>query len=143
MKKQLGTLFVCAAMLASSPALLAQSHGQGHGHGNDNGYDDDQDRGHGHGHGHDKDRGYDRDDHGHGPPGVVYRGFHDRGRHEGWYKRGGRVPPEFLGPRYVVTDWRYAHLREPPRGYHWIRSDNGDFLMVAIATGIIVDILTQ
>ena len=43
--------------------------------------------------------------------------------------------------RYVVTDWRRDRLREPPRGYHWVRSDNGDFLLVAITTGVIVDLL--
>ena len=43
--------------------------------------------------------------------------------------------------RYVVTDWHREHLREPPRGYHWVRSDNGDFLLVAVATGVIADLL--
>jgi len=113
MKKFAGTLIVCAALSMVATPLLAQSHGHGHGH---------PGRGHGRGPAH-------------------HYGMHDRGRHEGWYKRGGRVPVEYRGPRYVVTDWRHDHLREPPRGYHWVRSDNGDFLLVAIATGIITDIL--
>jgi Ni/Co efflux regulator RcnB len=72
-----------------------------------------------------------------------YRGYgmHDRGRHEGWYKRGGYMPVEYRSDRYYVSDWRVYHLRQPPRGYRWVRSDNGDFLMVAIATGIIASIL--
>ena len=120
MKKQLGIVALCAAMLASSPALLAQP------------YDQDHDHDH---YGHDRDHDHDHDRH---PP---YNGMHDRGRHEGWYRRGGRLPPEYRGPHYVVTDWRHAHLREPPRGYEWVRSDNGDFLLVAVATGIITDTL--
>jgi len=44
-------------------------------------------------------------------------------------------------PTYVVNDYGYYGLRQPPRGYHWRRSDTGDFLMVAIATGIIADII--
>ncbi|HEU4670471.1 MAG TPA: RcnB family protein [Dyella sp.] len=83
----------------------------------------------------------------HGPPGHVppghARGFQDRGRHEGWYKKGGRVPVEYRRGTYVVTDWREHHLHAPPRGYEYIRSDNGDFLLVAIATGIIASIIVD
>ncbi|BBD79871.1 probable transmembrane protein [Aerosticca soli] len=94
----------------------------------------------GRGHGHvDHDRGG-PGDHGRGPPPP---GMHDRGRHEGWYKRGGHVPREYLDRRYIVVDWRHAHLREPPHGCAWIRSDNGDYLLVALATGVIIDILTH
>ena len=75
-----------------------------------------------------------RDNHGH------YYIVHDRGRHEGWYRRGGYLPVQYRQTRYYVTDWRARRLRAPPRGYHWVRSDNGDFLMVAIATGIIASI---
>ncbi|MDA3913716.1 RcnB family protein [Oleiagrimonas sp.] len=66
---------------------------------------------------------------------------HDRGRREGWYHTGGRLPRAYRGSRYVVNDWRGEHLRAPPRGYRWHRSDNGDFLLVAISTGIITQIL--
>jgi Ni/Co efflux regulator RcnB len=70
-----------------------------------------------------------------------YYSMHDRGRHEGWYKRGGHMPVEYRTTRYYVNDYRVYHLRQPPRGYRWVRSDNGDFLMVAIATGIIASII--
>ncbi len=70
-----------------------------------------------------------------------YYVMHDRGRHEGWYRRGGRVPEEYRDSRYVVTDWRADHLRPPPPGYRWVRSDNNDYLLIAITTGIIVSIL--
>ncbi|MDB5707680.1 MAG: putative rane protein [Sphingomonas bacterium] len=47
--------------------------------------------------------------------------------------------------RYVVNDWRTRGLRQPPRGYQWVRENNnsGDFLLVAAATGLIASILSQ
>jgi hypothetical protein len=38
----------------------------------------------------------------------------------------------------VVHDYGHYRLRPPPRGYHWVRADN-DYLLVGIATGIILD----
>lgn len=111
MKKPLGTLVICGAMAVFSAPLLAQN------------YDNDH-----HDHGHDQRQN-------------QYHGMHDRGQHEGWYKRGGRMPAEYRGRQYVVTDWRHDRLRPPPRGYHWVRSDNGDFLLVAITSGIIADLI--
>src|SRR5579859_776566 len=55
--------------------------------------------------------------------GVI---MHDRGNHEGWYRRGGVIPRDYRGDQYVVSDWRSHNLRQPPRGYNWVRSDNGD-----------------
>jgi Ni/Co efflux regulator RcnB len=84
---------------------------------------------------------YLRDSHGiHDDRGRYYVG-HDRGRHVGWYKRGGRLPMRYRADRYYVTDWSAYRLRPPPRGYRWVRSDNSDFLLIAIATGIITDIV--
>ncbi|MHB1058335.1 MAG: RcnB family protein [Rhodanobacter sp.] len=120
MKKLLSLSVACGVMMLASGSVLAQDHGRGPGQGPD------RDR-----HGYDDHRGH---DHGH------YSNWRDRGRHEGWYKRGGYLPVEYR-TRYVVTDWHRDHLRAPPRGYHWVRSDNGDFLLVAIATGAIVDLL--
>lgn len=150
MKKLLSLSAVLGAMLMlASGSVLAQDRGNGHGrgHGNDRGNDryeqsdgrrdHDNDRDRYVRYGNDGDRGHNR---GRGNANGHYKNWHDRGRHEGWYKRGGYLPVEYR-TRYVVTDWRHDHLREPPRGYHWVRSDNGDFLLVAIATGVIVDLL--
>jgi Ni/Co efflux regulator RcnB len=136
MKKLLSLSAACGVVLMlASGSVLAQDHGHGHGRGNDQHGHDDGDRGHGRDH----DR-YVRHDDRRGNGRGRYNSWHDRGRHEGWYKRGGYLPVEYR-TRYVVTDWRHDRLREPPRGYHWVRSDNGDFLLVAIATGVIVDLL--
>lgn len=48
----------------------------------------------------------------------------------------------YHGPTYVVRDYRHYHLRTPPRGQHWVRADDR-YLLVAIATGIIMDIATR
>lgn len=112
MKKPLGTLIICGVMAMFSAPLLAQN------------YDNDH-----------------HDHHDHDQRQNQYQGMHDRGQHEGWYKKGGRMPADYRGRQYVVTDWRHERLRQPPRGYHWVRSDNGDFLLVAISSGIIADLL--
>ena len=32
-------------------------------------------------------------------------------------------------------------LRQPPRGYHWVRNDGGDYLLAAIAGGLIAQVI--
>jgi Ni/Co efflux regulator RcnB len=63
-----------------------------------------------------------------------YRPVYPHYRHARW-ERGHR----YNGPIYVVRDYGYYRLRPPPRGYRWVRADN-DFLLVAISTGIILDL---
>jgi Ni/Co efflux regulator RcnB len=84
-------------------------------------------------------RGYDRDGR------SYYRA--DEWRHDGrgagpnhnWY-RGSRLPPAYRGHSYVVDDWRSHRLYAPPRGYQWVQA-GGDYMLVAIATGIIAAVL--
>jgi Ni/Co efflux regulator RcnB len=56
------------------------------------------------------------------------------------FHRGGRLPPEYRSRNYVVDDWRAHGLSAPPRGYHWVQT-GADYVLVAIATGIILQIL--
>lgn len=56
------------------------------------------------------------------------------------FHRGGRLPPEYRNNQYVVNDWRGHHLNAPPRGYHWVQT-GGDYVLVAIGTGIILQLL--
>lgn len=67
-----------------------------------------------------------RDDRGAGP------------RHD--LRKGGRLPPEYRNRQYVVDDWRGHRLSAPPRGYHWVQT-GGDYVLVAITTGIIASLL--
>ena len=57
------------------------------------------------------------------------------------WAKGQRYRDYYRGPVYVVNDYGHYHVRRPPRGYHWVRDDRGNLLMVAIATGIIADLL--
>jgi Ni/Co efflux regulator RcnB len=77
------------------------------------------------------------------PRGNVYG--HDRreGRGAGpdhSYYQGDRLPPQYRSRQYVVEDWRGHQLSAPPRGYHWVQS-GGDYILVAIATGVILQLL--
>jgi Ni/Co efflux regulator RcnB len=116
-----------------------------------------QDRGH--------DRGHDRgDDRGNGRYEQKHREFdrHDNRRsdrysredyrpgrqfdrrgypqpHAEW-RRGGRVPNEYRGRNYVVNDYRAYQLQAPPRGYQWV-GVGGDYVLAAIATGLIAQII--
>jgi len=59
------------------------------------------------------------------------------GLHLGW-RRGGYVPVTYR--RLYVQDWGYYGLRAPPRGYRWVYVD-GDFVLMAVATGLILDVI--
>jgi len=56
------------------------------------------------------------------------------------YYRGDRLPLQYRSRQYVVNDWRGHHLSAPPRGYHWVQN-GGDYLLVAITTGVILQLL--
>jgi Ni/Co efflux regulator RcnB len=79
-----------------------------------------------------------------GPDGTYYRPAPDnRGYRPNEYRawhRGERLPPEYNSRYYVVDDWHGHHLNRPPAGYHWVQS-GGDYLLVAIATGIIASVI--
>lgn len=64
------------------------------------------------------------------------RGGHAyRGHHHGW--RQGQVYPYWRHRGYVIEDYRRYNLGPPRPGYRYYRSDNGDVVMAAIATGLI------
>jgi Ni/Co efflux regulator RcnB len=55
------------------------------------------------------------------------------------WRRGDRLPA--YARNYRQVDYRREHLRAPPRGYHYVRDDRGETLLVGIATGVILSIL--
>ncbi|WP_326541937.1 RcnB family protein [Pseudorhodoferax sp.] len=82
----------------------------------------------------DRDRGRpSRHPHG-GPPGHAHAGPPHR-----WH-RGERLPPSYRTRYYVVDNWRGHHLHRPPRGYHWVQV-GADYVLIAIATGIIAQVI--
>ena len=58
------------------------------------------------------------------------------------WRRGGYLPPVYRGHYHEVRDWRTHRLQAPPSGYHWV-SANGDFVLAAIATGLIAQIIAS
>ena len=56
------------------------------------------------------------------------------------FRRGGYLTPQYRSRQYAVDDWRGHHLTAPPRGYRWVQT-GGDYVLAAIATGLIVQIL--
>jgi Ni/Co efflux regulator RcnB len=118
-----------AALCLSQGGAWAQP-GHGNGNGNGNGRFNDCGPGNGNcnrGQGrHDDNRRNHDGERGAGPDRSFYRGE--------------RLPNNYRGPQYVVNDWRGHGLRTPPRGYHWVQT-GGDYVLVAIATGVILELL--
>jgi Ni/Co efflux regulator RcnB len=56
------------------------------------------------------------------------------------FHKGERMPAEYRHQQYVVDDWRGHDLSAPPRGYHWVQT-GGDYVLIAITTGIIAELL--
>jgi Ni/Co efflux regulator RcnB len=56
------------------------------------------------------------------------------------YHKGDRLPEAEHRKEYEVNDWHARNMREPPNGYHWVRSGD-DFVLAAVATGVIADVL--
>lgn len=54
--------------------------------------------------------------------------------------RGQRLPAVYHTRHYVVDNWRAHRLSAPPRGHHWVQVGN-DYVLIAIATGIIASVL--
>jgi Ni/Co efflux regulator RcnB len=132
-----------AAVVALPATAVAQDrHGDDRGHdnrrGNDSRHDD---RGRHDNRGHDS-RGWHDDRRGHGYYRPAPRPYYGHGPGYGYghghWVRGHR----YSGRSYVIGNYGYYRLRPPPYGYHWVRADN-DFLLVAIATGVILDIASN
>ena len=56
------------------------------------------------------------------------------------FRRGGHIPAQYRSRQYVVNDWRAHHLSAPPRGHQWVQV-GGDYVLVAVATGLIANLI--
>jgi Ni/Co efflux regulator RcnB len=75
-----------------------------------------------------------------GQPSAAIQARRDyRPAYQQW-RRGDRLPT-YARQHYREVDWRRERLRQPPRGYHYVRDDRGEVLLVAVATGVILSIL--
>ena len=118
MKRLLLAASLALACLAAPAAFADDHHHHRHGHHDHDHDDDDDDRHHHHSREH---------------------------RHHGWkrkhYRRGERIEVVHVERHYYVDDHEHYRLRPPPRGHRWIRTDDGRYLLVAVASGIIADVL--
>jgi Ni/Co efflux regulator RcnB len=57
------------------------------------------------------------------------------------WRRGERLSPYERAHYARVANYRAYRLPPPPRGYEWRRTDRGDFILAAIATGIITSVI--
>jgi Ni/Co efflux regulator RcnB len=131
-------LLATAITLGTTSTAFAKNernHGHGYGHGNGNGQGKDK--------GYDRERG-DRGDRYEAPSGYRYQYRDDRIERgagpEHDFRIGQRLPQGWHQRTYVVDDWRGHYLSAPPRGYHWVQTGS-DYVLVAIATGVILQLL--
>jgi len=139
MKHSILTTAITTAALslafAAAPADAKDKHKRGHGHGPDRAVlFVDRDR-----------RDHPRHHRGNNP---KAQGRHDNGLHLGWYKqrwhRGDRIPVTYVEPRYYIDDYRpYRQhgLYAPPQGYRWVRPADDRYLLVQVATGLVLEAL--
>ena len=68
------------------------------------------------------------------------RYYAPRGYQTRSWSYGQRMPSYYRSNQYVVNDYGRYGLRQPPRGYQYVRSGN-DVVMTAIATGLITAVI--
>ncbi len=131
----LAAAFALTASVASADSRNHRGHRDGHSHSAK------PHGGHKHGHarqhvppGHAKRQPVEVHHHYHPAPVVVrhverpvpYHRFH----------RGDRLPSDYRRPHYVVEHWHHHRLTPPPPHHHWVQV-GADYLLVAIASGIV------
>ena len=57
--------------------------------------------------------------------------------------RDSHLPWAEVDRRYWVDDYARYRLRDPGRGQRWVRQSDTEYLLVEIATGVIVDALRR
>jgi len=66
----------------------------------------------------------------------------DRGaQQQSHWAQGQRMPKTYYSDRSHYVDYRSNHLNAPRRGYRWVRTDDNNYAMVAITTGLIASIV--
>jgi Ni/Co efflux regulator RcnB len=86
--------------------------------------------------GYNQDRGH---AYGHDNNGHAYG--HAQGNNGHHWARGQRLPATYYQDRSHYIDYRSHHLRAPPRGYRWVQTDDNNYAMVAITTGLIASLI--
>ena len=83
-------------------------------------------------------RGHDDRDDG-GPPGLANKPYGlPPGQAKKMWRRGERLPPIYIGPKYFVEEPRAYRLAVPRPGHRWVVID-GDAYLIELATGLVAD----
>lgn len=64
---------------------------------------------------------------------------HGAGPDHQW-NRGAKIPAQYRTQHYVVNDWQRHGLKRPARGQQWVQY-GGDYMLVAIASGVIAELV--
>lgn len=85
---------------------------------------------------------YDRHDRYDHRPAQAYGYGNYSGGNGSYYqmRRGERLASHYRDQRYVVRDWRGHRLHQPQYGHQWVQAGS-DYALVAIATGLIAQVL--
>ena len=75
-----------------------------------------------------------------GPPPAAYQARPDFSPGYQQWRKGQRLPA-YYRKHYGAVNYQAERLRRPRHGYHWVRDERGNYLMVAIASGIIADLI--
>jgi Ni/Co efflux regulator RcnB len=128
--RALMTGLVIASMGLAGVAQANPGNGNsGHGNpGNGNSIQGNPGNGQGHGNAHGN---------GQGNPGQA--GHQGQENHRDWHE-GGHVPDRYRDDSHWVRNWHDRDLPEPPRGHRWLEID-GDYVLAAVATGVITSII--
>lgn len=70
------------------------------------------------------------------------RGQRDQYRDYRRWQRGATIPYNYRSSWYVRDYNRYGYA-PPPRGYGYYRTDTGDIVLAALATGVIISLLSN
>jgi Ni/Co efflux regulator RcnB len=87
-------------------------------------------------------RGQDRDRDGRPDQRDRYDNRRDRYVGHQRYARGQRFD-HYRSRSYIVSDYRRRGWAPPPRGYAYYRTDSGDVVMAALASGIIASVIAD
>ena len=58
------------------------------------------------------------------------------------FRKGHALPGQYRGAGYQVNDWKKRGLKAPPSGHRW-QNVNGNYVLIAVATGVIASVIAH
>jgi len=77
------------------------------------------------------------------PPGLAKKPYGlPPGQAKKMWRKGERLPSNYIAPQYFVAEPQVYHLAPPPRGYRWVVVE-GDAYLVQTTNGMIADVIAD